>query len=581
MFKKTDNTSQMNLFTSPESFLGKRALKSYSDKKAWHNQFFELVTSRIDESIFSVLYKGGNMGAPTASVRVLVAMSILKEGFGCSDENLFEKVEFDLLVRKALGLVNLDDVPPSLDTYYLFNRRLCAYFESTGIDLMEKCFEHVTGSQIKKFNISGKSVRMDSKLIGSNIAKYSRYEIVLTTLQKLLSHPGNMTALNPALRKKVEPYIEEKGNHTVYTSDAQSLAKRISALGDVVYRVLKRLDENAPEYALMHRVFHEQYSVEAGVVMIRDKKEIRSDSVQNPNDPDAHYRDKGSQKVQGYSVNITETVEEGKPSMITSVQTEGASNADCHYVEEAIENTERLTGDIIEDLYADGAYQSPDNRTFADSHLNAQGEPMRIKTGRMQGGARFILKPIHESKDIEVTDTRTGEVMVGVWVNKTERRGNRWRIKLGQGDWRTNPFRYFEQKDFDASRLRQEIESLPIEEQNKRNNVEATMFQYSLHSHNNKTRYRGRFKHHLQALRRCAWINMRRLVIYMAKMSPEELMQYISSLPVTILKTIDAICRRIIDHVKNFSILDWWQYGDHNGAILSAVHNPISNNVPF
>ena len=76
------------------------------------------------------------MGAPTASVRVLVAMSILKEGFGCSDEDLFEKVEFDLLVRKALGLVSLDDVPPSPDTYYLFNRRLCHYHEHTGIDLL-------------------------------------------------------------------------------------------------------------------------------------------------------------------------------------------------------------------------------------------------------------------------------------------------------------------------------------------------------------------------------------------------------------------------------------------------------------
>ena len=29
-------------------------------------------------------------------------MSVLKEGFGCSDEDLFEKCEFDLLTRKAL-----------------------------------------------------------------------------------------------------------------------------------------------------------------------------------------------------------------------------------------------------------------------------------------------------------------------------------------------------------------------------------------------------------------------------------------------------------------------------------------------
>ncbi len=40
-----------------------------------------------------------------------------------------------------------------------------------------------------------------------------------------------------------------------------------------------------------------------------EKKQIAADSVQNPNDPDAEYRQKGQQKVKGYSVNITETTD--------------------------------------------------------------------------------------------------------------------------------------------------------------------------------------------------------------------------------------------------------------------------------
>ena len=58
--------------------------------------------------------------------------------------------------------------------------------------------------------------------------------------------------------------------------------------------------------------------------------------------------------------NITETVEEGKPNIITSVQVETAVFADCHFLQEAVENSERVTDSTIEDLYADGAYQSPD-----------------------------------------------------------------------------------------------------------------------------------------------------------------------------------------------------------------------------
>lgn len=565
MFRKSGTESQMDLFPSPEMFLGKRANKSYADPKRWHNVFFKEVTSRIDEDIFSVLYKEGNMGAPTASVRVLVAMSILKEGFGCCDEDLFEKVEFDLLVRKAPGLVSLDDVPPSPDTYYLFNRRLCHCHECTGIDLMEKCFEGITGQQVRKFNISGKSVRMDSKLIGSNIARYSRYEIILRTIQKTLARDPNMAALNPALRKRVVPFMDEKGDHTVYTSDASTLSERISKLGHVIYDVLKRLREDAPGYALLHRVFHEQYRVEGGTVTLRDKREIRSDNLQNPNDPDAEYRNKGDQKVQGYSVNITETVEDGKPSLITSVQVSGATASDCGYVVEVIEKTKRVTGQKVESLYADGAYKSPENREFAGRHVNGHGEPMRIKTGRMQGGSRFVLRPVAGGDDIEVNDTRTDTVYTGILVGTTEKRGRRWRIKIGDGYWRQKPFRYFEEKDLAASLLRQETEGLPAEEQQRRNNVEAAMFQYSFHTKNNKTRYRGLFRHSLQALRRCAWMNMRRLAIYISAMTPGEYMKYCPGLIQDILAAVERICRPFIHPLFNFrnqalsEVLDFWK----------------------
>lgn len=166
--------------------LGSRASKKYSaPPNAWHNQFYSLVTTKIDEEIFKPLFPGGKKsGRPNASILILVAMSVLKEGFGCSDEDLFEKCEFDLLTRKALGMELLTDVTPSIDTYYLFHRRICEYQERTGIGLMQLCFEQLAGNQIRLLKISGKCVRMDSKLIGSFIARQSRYELKHTTLVK-------------------------------------------------------------------------------------------------------------------------------------------------------------------------------------------------------------------------------------------------------------------------------------------------------------------------------------------------------------------------------------------------------------
>ena len=85
MFRKTDTTPQLDLFTAPSNILPKRAQKKYTDEKAWHNQFFKLVTSQIDEESFRPLFEETKMGAPNASIRILVAMSILKEGFGCRE----------------------------------------------------------------------------------------------------------------------------------------------------------------------------------------------------------------------------------------------------------------------------------------------------------------------------------------------------------------------------------------------------------------------------------------------------------------------------------------------------------------
>ena len=503
MFKKTDPNPQLDMFTAPVMQLGCRASKKYSDPKAWHNQFYSLVTTKIDEEIFKPLFpEGKKSGRPNASIRVLVGMSILKEGYGCSDEDLFEKCEFDLLTRKALGLELLTDVTPSIDTYYLFRRRICEYEQKHGIDLMQKCFEQVAGDHVRMLKISGKCVRMDSKLIGSNIARQSRYDLIHTTLVKFLK-ANNLSVLSPEQQEQAKGYLEEDSSKTVYRSDADTLQNRLALIGGYIMEVLAAYQDTAPVYGLLHRLFDEQYTVEDGKAVLRDKKSVKADSLQNPNDPDASYRDKNDQKVQGYVTNITETVEEGKPSIITSVQVETAVFADCHFLQDAVGNSERVTGSTIEDLYADGAYQSPENREFAKNH-----DDMQLKTGKMQGGCRWELIP-HDEDGLTVREIATGNTYEAVKAVTKQGTRKRWRIP-----WESKTgWRYFEDKDIKAYLLRKQIESLPPEEQHKRNNVEAAMFQYSFHTRNGKTRYRGLLKHRIHAYSRCMWVNLRRIVI--------------------------------------------------------------------
>ena len=506
MFRKTDPHEQLDLFTCPSSMMGKRAAKRYAYPSSWHNQFFSLVTSRIDEEPFRVLFpEGAKDGRPNASIRVLVAMSVLKEGFGCSDETLFERCEFDMLVRKALGLCNLDDELPALETWYLFRRRICRHNAQNGTDLMRLCFEQVTGSQVKQLNISGKSVRMDSKLIGSNIAKQSRYTLIHKTMVLFLK-ANALTRLPKNMIASAKEYMEEDSQKTVYRAASDTLTGRIKQMGQFIYSLLKRYEPTAVNYAMLKRLFEEQFNVVDGNANLKDKNDIPGNSLQSPYDEDATYRNKGDQKVSGMTTNITETIEPDKPSLIVSVQVEPATTADCHMFQEGIENAERVTCCTVENAYADGAYQSPDNREYCENHNN-----MQLKTCKMQGKRSRWDLTLREDGDLDVVDMQTGQTMVAIRAVPKKGGKTRWRIPCEHSK---EGWRYFEEKELKATELRRQLDSLPLEEQHKRNNVEAAMFQYSFHTRKGKTRYRGLAKHRMHAYCRCMWMNMRRIMIF-------------------------------------------------------------------
>lgn len=525
MFRKTRKERQLDLFYSPSNLLGDRALKKYNDPNAWHNIFYKEITSRIDEDVFSVLFDKGN-GAPNASVCLLVAMTILKDGFGCSDEQLFERCEFDIQVRKALGLDGFEDEIPCAATYYNFNAAVLGYDMEHGTDLIGECFERITRGQAKEYAVSGRTVRMDSKLIGSNIALYSRYVLVHKTMCAALKL-YDVSTFDEPLRQSVGGYLKEDSAKTVYRTDKEAMKTKLQLIGECVHGILTAVGEKAEGFTLLRRAFNEQFKIVDGKVVVRPKKEIPADSLQNPNDPDATYRNKNDKPVQGYSANITETCgEEGKPSLITGVRVETATHADCNFLQDAVAQSERVTGDKVEELHADGAYQSPANRDFADSHFLAGGETiedvrnnpehkvMELMTGKMQGGARFYL--YRDGDDLTIVDTETGETHKGILARREVYKG-----KSGEKKWRIpwnveggKPWRYFTEEDVRRSELRRKIESLPEEKQRMRNNIEAAMFQYSFHTRNNKTRYRGLAKHRMHAYTRCLWMNFRRLAIY-------------------------------------------------------------------
>jgi hypothetical protein len=340
MFTKTNNTPQLDIFSEVQTFLSGTSLKEYENSSGWHNIFREQITHRIDEELFRPLFSSDN-GAPNASIRVLISMMILKEARGMSDSQLFEECRFNLLVRSALGLPNINDSLPVPSTYYLLRKRIVDWEKSGNENLIEKVFSQITKSQAIDFNINGKHVRMDSKLMGSNIAWYSRYELIHETVRKayiLLKSESTDLFLCSTAVALLESILKESGDKVSYRSSKTEIEAKLAEMGVAIYKMTEQLSHHssdlktAEDIQTLFRVFREQYIVNEQAITIRPKEEVQAGSVQSPHDTDCDYRNKGGNQIKGYSINVTETCDKAQAlNLITDVQVETAGTADCDF----------------------------------------------------------------------------------------------------------------------------------------------------------------------------------------------------------------------------------------------------------
>ena len=112
-------------------------------------------------------------------------------------------------------------------------------------------------------------------------------------------------------------------------------------------------------YQTLQRVFNEQYKVdEHKVVVARKKEEISAKSIQSSHDTDCHSRNKGDQKVKGYSINVTESCDDDKPlNLIGHVYVRKASTSDVDFDDYRKEQAVWLDGIMKSRLYKSSPFK--------------------------------------------------------------------------------------------------------------------------------------------------------------------------------------------------------------------------------
>ncbi len=520
MFKRSKN-SQIDLFKNIGHHMSTRKNKMLSDPTGWHNIFWNQVTSRIEEQPYSILFDK-TMGRPNASVRVLIAMMILKEGNGWSDEQLFDESRFNLKVMQALGLSDIDQDVPVESTYYEFRRLMAQYYERTGEDLMQSTFLQITSDQIKEFNISGKKIRLDSKLIQSNIAKSNRLQLILEALRVSIKH-WDISKLKDSLEDHqyslVEQLSEKTTSNITYTLSKDEQKEMLINLGYIIKSVLSKGGDQDKDKGILDRIYEEHYvqkqidpnenTCEAEPrTEPKPSKEISSSSVQSIHDTDAAYRKKGqgssTQRVSGYHANITETCDEDDSiNLITSVEVVPANKCENEFLIAAIAQTEEVLGseeNKIEEVITDGGYDSISNR----SAMASEDMPS-WSLAKLKGKQRAYQMEIDEQGELKVEDKKTSEECEVTFSEKAQK----YRIKKKQG----GAPRYMTR-----DQVKNYIETQTImshyskESYNLRSNVESTIHQtFHRIKKRQKIVYRRLIKCQWYVLSRAMWVNMTRI----------------------------------------------------------------------
>ena len=104
--------------------------------------------------------------------------------------------------------------------------------------------------------------------------------------------------------------------------------------------------------------------------------------------------------------------------------------------------------------------------------------------------------------------------------------------------------------------LRKKMKMRPLEELRKRNNVEATIFQFGYYLRNKKSKYRGLYKQKLWAYCRCLWINLVRIKGFVKLISQNRLKNINTSIQIAFFCGIIVLISAFkpnLNHIQTFS----------------------------
>jgi hypothetical protein len=524
LFRESSADKQSSFFDTLQLIAPKMQERLLS---SWAQTFRQEVLARIPEKVFAVLFSEID-SRPNASIQVIMGGEILKAGFGWTDEELADHLEFDLLTRHALGLDAVGEEAPTMRTFYNLRRRVREHAEESGKNLYSKVFATITDQQMAKVELKTGWQRLDSTQLLSNIARMNRLELVISVLQKGVQDlPAEA---QKAWTQAHEGYLSKPAQNICYRLKAEETEPHLVAVGQLLLTLLAQLQASQAEpgvIRVVERAIADHYQIETdGQVVIRPASEMSGDSLQSPHDPEATYRQKNGQSYKGYVTNLSETCDPENPvQLITSVQTATNTTDDGHLLAATLDDLAARQV-AIEQATVDGGFNGPTSEAACRQH-GVKLRPTTIRGGQGAAGRfgweayTWTLDEAGQPSLVTCPKGQTASVepggKAGWFLARFDEQlcaecpffKKECRVKPRQ---RTSPTLNVKRRSIQVACLRQ---GMSVDNAAIRANVESTIHAFKHPFAGGKLPVRGLIRAHMMACGSALMVNLRRLHDYL------------------------------------------------------------------
>jgi hypothetical protein len=366
------NPNQLNIF-DPWEFLTPKRRRMLDD--GWPCLFRECILPTIPVGKVTK-YFNDTFGRPTKELYGALGALILQQSFDLTDEEAMQQYAFNIQWHYALNITEESDNAKYISTKTLWN---CRNIVAQN-DLEDDIFKAATDRLAQVFNVNTDVQRIDSVHIKSNMRRLGRISIFSEGIHKFLKNlKRHQEKWFDTVDEEITGRYLSKNALSCFSKVKPSEARKtLTQVSKDLFELVEQFKNTAEvsamySYKLLARILKDQCNLtedKDNPVELKKPKQIASDSLQNPSDPDATY---SGHKGQGYQVQVMETYckdeqeREKSLNLITHVDVEPAHNSDAHALMPSIDSAEKRNLKP-EELTADSLYGSDENYEQAKEH---------------------------------------------------------------------------------------------------------------------------------------------------------------------------------------------------------------------